>query len=353
VVVPEGASTAGRAAPRGAKTAREYTDRLVEWLETHRDVPSFVYLHFFDPHPPYEPSKPYDTMWADPKGRDEYLREQEVLKKFVADGFLAQRGMATPDELVKAGLDPAWFLQYSKDWYDGSIRGMDDEIARLVERLRALGLEQRSVIAFYADHGEEFHEHGRMWHGQSIYGELLRVPLIFWAPGRIPKATRIEEPVELIDVMPTLLDLSGLRVPPAAQGQSLRPLFGVAPGGAVVAAGDAWKKRPVIAEKQPIGREMFPNRSESYAVMDGGWKLIQNVVRPPETPEFELFDFYQDPLDQKNVAAEHPDVVARLTRALDGFRNMARGAKLKPDSESTKGMTQEQLEQLRSLGYVQ
>ena len=352
-VVHEGESTAGRAGPRGAKTAREFTDRLVDWLETHRDVPSFVYLHFFDPHPPYEPNRPYDTMWADPKGRDEYLREQEVLKRFVADPFLAQRGMATRDELIQAGLDPDGFLQYSKDWYDGSIRGMDDEIARLVERLRGMGLEQRSIIAFYADHGEEFHDHGRMWHGQSIYGELLRVPLIFWAPGRIPKATRIEEPVELIDIMPTLLDLSGLRVPPAAQGQSLRPLFGGGTGGAVVAAKDAWKKRPVIAEKQPIGREDFPNKSESYAIMDGGWKLIQNVGRPPEKPEFELFDFYKDPLDQKNVAAEHPDVVARLARVLDGFRTMARAAKLKPDSESTKGLSKEQLEQLRSLGYVQ
>jgi arylsulfatase A-like enzyme len=351
-VLHEGESTAGRAGPRGAKTAREYTDRLIEWLDTHRDVPSFVYLHFFDPHPPYEPNRPYDTMWADPKGRDEYLREQEVLKKFVSDAFLAQRGMATPDELVKAGLDPAWFLQYSKDWYDGSIRGMDDEIARLVEELRGLGLDQRSVIAFYADHGEEFHDHGRMWHGQSIYGELIRVPLILWGPGRIPKSGRIEEPVSLIDVMPTLLDLSGLRAPAAAQGQNLRPLFTGGTGGAG-AAKEGWKKRPVIAEKQPIGREDFPNKSESYAVMDGGWKLIQNVVRPPDKPEFELFDFYKDPLDQKNVAAEHPDVVARLTRALDGFRTMARAAKLKPDTESTKGLSKEQLEQLRSLGYVQ
>ena len=351
-VVHEGESTAGRAGPRGAKTAREFTDRLVEWLDGHRDIPVFVYLHFFDPHPPYEPNRPYDTMWADPKGREEYLREQEVLKKFVADPFLAQRGMATRDELAQAGLDPERFLQYSKDWYDGSIRGMDDEIGRLVERLGGLGEDGRSVIAFYADHGEEFHEHGRMWHGQSLYGELLRVPLILWAPGRVPKGTRVEEPVQLIDVMPTLLDLSGLRVPDAAQGQSLRPLLGGAPGGGTVSAGGGWKRRPVIAERQPIGRDDFPNVAEMYSIMDGGWKLIQNVKRPPGKPEFELFDFYKDPLDQKDVAAQHPDVVARLARGLDGFRATARAARLKPDSESTKGMSQEQLEQLRSLGYV-
>jgi arylsulfatase A-like enzyme len=351
-VVHEGESTAGRAGPRGAKTAREFTDRLVEWLDGHRDIPVFVYLHFFDPHPPYEPNRPYDTLWADPKGREEYLREQEALKKFVADPFLAQRGMATPEELVKAGLDPAWFLQYSKDWYDGSIRGMDDEIARLVERLRGLGLDGRSVIAFYADHGEEFHDHGRMWHGQSLYGELIRVPLILWGPGRVPRGTRIEEPVELIDIMPTLLELSGLRVPEAAQGQSLRPLLAGPPRGDAVSAGGGWKKRPIIAEKQPIGREAFPNLSESYAIMDGGWKLIQNVARPPEKPEFELFDFYKDPLDQTDVAAAHPDVVARLAKGLDGFRTMAKAARLKPDSESTRGMSKEQLEQLRALGYV-
>jgi arylsulfatase A-like enzyme len=352
-VVHEGESTAGRAGPRGAKTAREFTDRLVEWLETHRDIPSFVYLHFFDPHPPYEPNRPYDTLWADPKGREEYLRQQEVLKKFVTDGFLAQRGMATRDELIQAGLDPAAFIRYSKDWYDGSIRGMDDEIARLVERLRGLGLEERSAIAFFADHGHEFHDHGRMWHGHSLYGEMIRVPLILWAPGRIARGRRVEEPVQLIDVMPTLLDLSGLRVPPGAQGQSLRALVGGAGSGAVVAAKGGWEKRPAIAERYPLGRLGSTGSNELYAIMDGNWKLIQNVVRPPEKPEFELFDFYKDPLDQKNVAAEHPDVVARLARALDGFRNMARGARLKPDSESTKGMTKEQLEQLRSLGYVQ
>ncbi|HEY6547509.1 MAG TPA: sulfatase, partial [Vicinamibacteria bacterium] len=353
-VVHEGESTAGRAGPRGAKTAREYTDRVVEWLDTHRDVPSFVYLHFFDPHPPYEPNRPYDTLWADPKGREEYLRQQELIKKFVPDAFLAQRGMATRDELTKAGLDPAAYLRYSKDWYDGSIRGMDDEIARLVERLRGLGLEERSAIAFFADHGHELHDHGRMGHGHSLYGEMIRVPLILWAPGRVPKGTRVLEPVQLIDVMPTLLDLSGLRVPAAAQGQSLKPLFAGPAGAAVAAAKAGWEKRPVIAERYPPARgESFPTSGELYAIMDGNWKLIQNVVRPAEKPEFELFDFYHDPLDQKEVAREHPDVVARLTRALDAFRKSAAAARLKPDSESTQGISKEQLEQLRALGYVQ
>ena len=339
----EGESTAGRAGPRGAKTAREFVDRLVDWLGDHRDVPFFVYLHFFDPHPPYEPNRPYDTLWADPKGREQYLKDQEALKKTVTDAFMAQRGMATREEMTKAGVDPDAYLRFSKDWYDGSIRGMDTEIGRLVERLRELGLADRSLIAFYADHGEEFHEHGRMWHGQSVYGELLRVPLIVWGPGHVAKGVKIDEPVELVDVMPTLLDLSGVSPPAGMQGQSMRPLLEKATG---------WKRRPPVAERQPMGGTDFPNAAESYAIMDGNWKLIHNVVRPPQQPEFELFDFYQDPLDQKNVALDHPDVVERLAKSLDAWHQMAKSAKLKPDSELTKGMTKEQLDQLRSLGYV-
>jgi arylsulfatase A-like enzyme len=350
--VHESESTVGRAGPRGAKTAREYVDRVEEWLEDNRDVPKFVYLHFFDPHSPYEPNRPYDTMWADPKGREEYLRQQEVLKKFIKSPFMSERGMATPGELAAAGVDAAAYLRYSKDWYDGSIRGMDTEIARLVERLQELGLRDRSVIAFYADHGEEFHDHGRMFHGQNVYGEMMRVPLILWGPGRVGKGVKVDETVQLIDVMPTLLDLSGLKPPAAIQGQSLRPLL-AGSGGAGVAAASGWTRRPAISEKQPSGvGSDFPEAAQSYAIADGNWKLVHNVVRTPETPEFELFDFYQDPLDQKNVASEHPDVVERLSKQIEAWKRMATQARLKPDSEDTKNMTAEQLERLRSLGYV-
>jgi arylsulfatase A-like enzyme len=348
----EAESTVGRAGPKGAKTAREYVDRLVDWLDDHRDVPSFVFLHVFDPHSPYEPNRPFDTTWADPKGRDEYVRQQEALKKVVKDPFMAVRGMATPEEMRQAGIDPEFYLRYSKDWYDGSILGMDTELGRLVERLGELSLRDRSLIAFYADHGEEFHEHGRMFHGETVYGEMIRVPLILWAPGRVPAGLDVQEPVQLIDVMPTLLELSGLQVPKVAQGQSLRPLL-VKPGGAgAVSAESGWRRRPLVAERQPMGGTEHPRADESYAIMDGGFKLVHNVLRPPEKPEFELFDFMADPHDRKNIAAEQKETVARLSRELEAWKKMAKAARLPPDSETTKGMSAEQLEQLRSLGYV-
>jgi uncharacterized sulfatase len=179
---------------------------------------------------------------------------------------------------------------------------------------------------------------------------MIRVPLILWAPGRTGRGVRVEEPVQLIDVTPTLAELCGLAPPQAAQGRSLRPLLGAPGAGGVQAA--AWKPRPVISEKQPMGEADHPNASESYAIVEDGWKLIHNVARPPGKPEFELYRFVEDPLDQRNLAGEHPKRVARLARALEAWRQQARAARLPPDSEAAQGLSAEQLERLRSLGYV-
>ena len=330
-----------------SKTAREFVDRATSWIAQRRDTPFFMYLHLFDPHSPFEPRRPYDAMYADPSKRDSHVKQREHLRTFIENGFLAFQGMATREEMLKAGIDPAAYLSHEKDWYDGSIRGLDAEMARLFERLRSLGLDRDVAVAFLADHGEEFHEHGRMWHGQSVYGEMMHVPLIVRWPAGLPAAKVIEEPVHLIDVMPTLLELSALPHPAGLQGRSLVPLL--RPPGS---AASTWKRRPIVMEKQPLGQPGFPSAAESYAVIDGNWKLIYNKVRPPEHPEYELFEFPKDRLDANNVAAAHPDVVQRLARMVNGWHTMTTAARLKPDSETTKTLSADELQRLRSLGYV-
>ena len=340
--------------PYTSKTSREYVDRAVDWIERHREEPFFIYLHVFDPHSPYEPRRPYDTMWADPAKREDHIKQREALRKTIKAPFLAGRGMATRGEMIEAGIDPAAYIGYDKEWYDSSIRGMDAEIGRLMERLRAAGLDEKTAVVFLSDHGEEFHEHGRMWHGQSAYGEMVRVPLIVRWPGQVA-ARRVDDPVQLIDVMPTLLDMSRLTHPEGLQGQSLMPLLQAASNGqagTVSAADTTWRRRPVIIEKRPEGSPEFPGALESTAIIDGQWKLIHNTTRPPDRPEFELFDYASDPLDQTNLADKHPDVVKRLAKTIEGFRGMATAAKLKPDTEATSTMTPEQLQRLRSLGYI-
>lgn len=336
-----------------SKTAREYVDRLAEWLTRHRDTPFFAFLHVFDPHDPFEPRRPYDALWTDPTHKDEHVRQLGEVRKVIKEPLLRMFGMPSRDELVAAGLDADAFVEHDRGWYDGSIRGMDAEVARLMQTLRRLGLADDTLVVFLSDHGEEFLEHGRMFHGQSVYGELVRVPLVLHWPAGIPAGQVIEEVVESIDVMPSLLEMSGIDAPDGMQGRSFASLVGSAGAGGTP---PAWRRRPAIAQKaitSPAkGGAPPPHETESFAIMDGQWKLVRHTARPRGGPEFELYDFVKDPLDTTDVAAQHPDVVARLAKALDGWKQMAESARLKPDAETTKNLSPEQLQRLRSLGYV-
>jgi arylsulfatase A-like enzyme len=321
-------------------------DRLLPWLAAHRDVPFFVLLHLSDPHSPHSPYPPYDSMFGDPRGRAAHEQEREKVRPLIANANMRRFGMPSRDELVRAGVDPERFMAYEKDGYDGSIRSMDAELGRLRERLGELGLDRRTLMVFLADHGEEFLEHGRSFHNQSIYGELTSVPLFFWWPGGVPAGRRAKDTVQLIDVMPTLLDLSGLPAPKGIQGASLVPLMrgdGPHPG---------WP-RPAITEAAGRPDPAVTTTEESYALSLEGWKVAHHVVRAPDRPEFQLFDRRKDPHDATDVAAQHPEIVARLARELAAWRKMAVSARLKPDSALASTVSGEELERLRALGYVQ
>jgi arylsulfatase A-like enzyme len=338
--------------PGSSKTAREYIDRLAEWLGRHGDTAFFAFLHVFDPHDPFEPRRPYDAVWADPSLKEAHEQQLEAVRKVIKEPLLKMFGMPSRDELVKAGLDADAFVRHDRDWYDGSIRGMDVELARLMQTLGRLGLANDTLVVFLSDHGEEFLEHGRMFHGQSVYGELTQTPLIMHWPAGLSGGRVVDDVVQTIDVMPTLLDLSGIEPPPAIQGQSLVPLLHV--------TGDArearWQRRPAITQKAITaadgGAAPPPNDTESFAITDGQWKLVHHTVRPRGGPEFELYDFAKDPLNLTDVAAAHPEVIARLSKALDGWKHMAQAAKLKPDAEAARDLSPEQLQRLKSLGYV-
>jgi arylsulfatase A-like enzyme len=347
----ENGSLSSQGTPLSSKTSREYVDRLTEWIDRHRDVPFFAYLHVFDPHSPYEPYAPYNTMWGDASRREEHLRQRQQVTKFIADPAMRGRQLPSREELLKAGFAPESYVEQLTDWYDGSIRGLDVEIARLFEHLARLGLDEGTLVALTSDHGTEFHDHGRFFHGQTVYGELINIPLLIRWPGRVASGRAIDELVQSIDVMPTLLDLSGLAVPEGVQGQSLLPFVQAAPPQA--GPSPQWKPRPAIAERFPaVPDPAADERRVSHAIIEGNWKLIHNSTTEPGLDEFELFDYFKDPLNKQSVAASHPEVVARLTKALAGWRQMATAARLKPDSETTKGLSAEELQRLRSLGYV-
>jgi arylsulfatase A-like enzyme len=333
-----------------SKTAREYVDRLLPWLEQHRDVPFFVFLHVSDPHDPYKPDAPYDTMWADRSKTKTHEKQQDEVRKSITDPLLKAFGMPTRAELAKAGFDPDAYVGFDRDWYDGSIRGMDAEIGRVMELLRSPAFADRTVVVFAGDHGEEFLEHGRTFHGQSVYGELANTPLIFWGPGLLPGGSAVDDTVETIDVMPTILELCGLSPPEGIQGASLKPLLISTPAGA------SWSERPAFTEKAVTkggGGAPPPYETESFAVTLGGWKLIHNTKQPLARPEYELFDAKKDPLNLENVASAHGDVVEQLKTRIDAWRKQTLAARVPSDEDIPKDISPEDLERLRSLGYVQ
>lgn len=339
-----------------SKSSREYMDRFLPWLESHKSVPFFALFHLYDPHDPYKPKPPYDTLWADPARDKQHELETKKVLDTVTNPLMKLFKMPTKDEFQKAGVDAKPFIQHNINLYDGSIRGMDTEIGRLMERLHDLGLDKKIMIVFAADHGEEFLDHGKTFHGQSLYGELINVSLIFWGPEYLPKNKVVSETVEILDVMPTILELCSLHGPKEMQGKSLVPLLKNVNGSTQNAEASEWQQRPAISERANTGEENNappPYNYEAYSIISGQWKLVHHVVRPDGHPEFELFDRRTDLLDRHNVAAQHPDIVKKLGRQLALWKQDASAAKLKPDSTTTTNMTPEEIERLRALGYIQ
>ncbi|MGH9380490.1 MAG: sulfatase [Thermoanaerobaculia bacterium] len=328
-----------------AKTAREYVDRLLPWLEAHRDVPFFILLHVFDPHDPFEPYAPYDALWSDPAFDATYEEQLAAARQHIVDPLMRQFGMPSRDEMLAAGIEPGPYLAHEMGWYDGSIRALDVEIGRLAERLEELGLAERTLLAFTSDHGEEFLEHGRHFHGQSVYGELNQVPLLLHGAG-VPAGREVTETVRSIDVVPTLLDISGLAAPERAQGRSLVLLMtGATPPG---------RTPPAITEKHATADAAGPppRDTAATAIVVDGWKLVHHTQRAAGDPEFELFDRRSDPLDAHDVAAEHPEIVERLHAALESWRASAEAARLPTDEAASEGHSAQELERLRALGYI-
>ena len=331
-----------------AKTARGFVDRLLPWIERNRERPFFAFLHVFDPHSPFEPAAPFNSLWMDPDTMAAHRADMEAVSAVIESPFFKPQALPTQEEIDRTGVDPATYVEREKIWYDASIRAMDVEMGRLMERLEELGLAEDTMIVLMADHGEEFLEHGRHFHGYNVYGEMLNVPLVLWWPGVIPGGTRIETTVQAIDVLPTLLDLARIPAPAEAQGQSLLPLLATERPEEL-----GWRRRPAFAERAhaPAAFADDVDPVEAIAVVDGGWKLIRNLATPGGRSAYELYDHQRDSLNMVDVAAGHPEIVERLAKLLDGWHESAKAAHIAPDA-AVEDLSPAELERLRSLGYV-
>jgi len=261
------------------------------WLNQHPQGPYFLWLHFYDPHDPYDPPPPFKA-------------------------------------------------QYASSPYDGEIAYMDSAIGAWLTALRSHGLYEQSLIVVAADHGEAFGEHGEESHGLFLYDETLHVPLLVKLPAAASIHVRVDRRVGLIDIAPTVLQEAGIPVPPTMQGESLLELL--KPG----ATRDASQANPrAAAPDRPLYAETdYPHHAFGWSSLRA-WRAGKYLYI--DAPKRELYDQSLDPGALHNLASSAPGVAATMASQLDQFRRKTSRA-----GKAEAALTPRQAAQLQALGYV-
>jgi arylsulfatase A-like enzyme len=317
---------------------------IFPWLETHRNEPFFLYAHTTDPHAPYRPPAGFEEKFARPADTSKFNATYKSLvnKRSYGGGAVVSRAIVR-----HSGVNPDRFIHEAIDRYDGEVLHNDWSLEQLAGKLKELGILDNTLIIVVSDHGEEFWEHGWTAHGQSLYQELTHGVFVMWNPKLIPTPRRVAVPVQLIDVMPTVLDLLGLKIPDLIQGQSLAPF----------ARGQSFQRRGQVMTSRyasPHAHGFVPeNGTDTVALVDADWKLLyRDKAKEVSLNKVELYDRRSDRGETKNIAAQHPQEVDRMMTEIGKWMeaekqiksSLSRGPKATIDAKT--------LEQLRSLGYI-
>jgi arylsulfatase A-like enzyme len=278
------------------------------------------------------------------------------------------------ETLATLGIDRIEFYDIQRGLYDETMARVDHHFGRFVERLKAQGEWENTILIVTADHGHPAGSHTRF--GRELFDPVpaetegaffdsyrTRVPLVIVAPGRLPAGVRIREAVSLVDLLPTVLDLAGLPPLERTQGRSLVPLM----------RGDPeWETRPVILEQleRDVRTDEFTGHIE---MIDGRWGASLEIwpergpgdppVQPSRweakarfhvdgAPRLLLYDLWEDPFTRQNVNDRFPELVEKYTRLLEEQwqAHLAMAALYKTGGQVE--LSPEQLETLRALGYI-
>ncbi len=368
--------------------AEETNANLFPWLQDHCREPFFAWVHYWDPHMPYTPPAPYDAAYYDDDPyaerftslvgarhpwfhyelggfRHHLARQADAVRALKRDLATSTKGVRqlvlypvgargpTPDETrslrerlrsvadavrpqvpMRAGL--ADWLEGVRDArfplarYAAEVTYTDTQVGALRAELDRLGIADRTIVVLTADHGELLGEHGVWFEHLGLHDPSVHVPLIVWAPGRLPAARRTDAATGL-DVAPTVLALAGL---PAGGGMRGRDLFGAAP--------------------PPGSIVLEAIHGDQLSIRDGSWKLIRTLRDVSYAPDFEreagtveLYDMAADPNERENVVAAHPERRLALEQGLDVWLTAH------PAAGARAPAANDRAEDLRALGYVE
>ena len=231
--------------------------------------------------------------------------------------------------------------------YDAEIAYVDSLISTVLETLDDMGIGENTLVIFTADHGEEMFQRNRyFFHQCSIYDSVLRIPLILRLPGRIASGIVPVDPVESLDIAPTILDFVGLESPADFKGRSLRSRI-------ASSAPDDDFSSPITSYAE-IGGDIGSVRTADWRFIENPGGTIPQAGRGEEgrscysIQQAELYDLQSDPDEQENAIERYPQVAAELRDLLHAWRDSAQQAR----SDET-DIPEETLKELRALGYIQ
>ncbi len=275
------------------------------WLDEHAAEEFYLFLHFWDSHIPYLPPSPFKERFSygtagriDPgitdklQGRPSYPLFKQNLYDFLE---------AMPN------------LDYIADLYDAEVAYLDFEIGQLFAHLSQLDLLDDTLVVLFGDHGENMTEHDSWFDHAGLYDSVTHVPLILWAPGRIP-AAQSSAMVALIDILPTVLEVLGLPEADGIDGRSLMPLI----------RGEVTSHREVVMLSEATWNAARGVRTPEWKFI----KYLQSTIYGRDGVE--LYHLGVDPHEQQNVADSYPDVVERMQAQLQHWVGAQLGGRPDP-----------------------
>ncbi len=302
------------------------------WLNSNHERKFFLFFHTYATHDPYFPPKPYSRMYDKSYAGKIFDSRQKLCPQASSkydvldnqqDIFWASVNKEDPRD-----------IDFLVAQYDAAINFVDNEmIRRLVEKLRELGIYDNTLMILTSDHGEAFKEHNNFLH-TDLYTEVLRVPLIIAYPKVIPKNRVVKQLVRLTDIMPTVLDISGLKTNTRIQGKSLLP---------------------AIVKNRFLGLSCYSNSCffNIKAIRTAGYAFIETTGNDGKDIHKSLFNRQTDPAEKDDIAASRPDVAYRLERQLHEQMNNCNRFPVQYKQIEAAPFDSETLKKLKSLGYMQ
>jgi len=276
----------------GRKRASQVNAEFLHWLDRTNGKPFFAFLNFFDIHDPYLTDDPYRNHFSNQSTRGDVVNFQ-----FQATTF-RRKPVLTADE-----------IKGEVDGYDNCLAYLDAQIGELIAEMQRRGLEKNTLVIITSDHGESFGDHDLFGHGNSLYIETLKVPLILSWPGNVPNAKRVDKLVSLSNIPVTIMQLLGI------QGENF-------PGASLVSL---WSSAEASTGSNAVLSELSPGRfrdgPSNYPATRGGLKSLvteQWHFIVSESGALELYNWRTDPKETQNLvyASNGQDLVEQLKKQM-------------------------------------